>query len=766
MNEGLIRVLLVEDDPEDYLLTSDVLGDIKGMQFDVDWAKTYEAAIAALEQQRHDIGLVDYQLGKHTGLEVLQGAKKLGCRIPLVMLTGQDDRKIDVKAMEAGAADYLIKGRIDAPTLERTIRYTIEHVRTTETLRQSEENFRQVIASISAHIYQMERTADGAWQNHYLSPNIKALTGHPYEKFVSGSDFLATLVYPLDKQITVAHLKKLSQGQNSQVTYRLVRADGEIIWVNDDARVVKDAVHGRLVVYGVVTDVSERVSSNEALASRAVELETVAQVSTAIVTIMNRNELLQTVANLTKERFDLYHVHIYLLDTAGDMLNVVAGAGIIGERMVAEGWRIPLQKERSLVARAARSRKPVVVNDVLADPDFLANPLLPDTRSELAVPLIAGSQLLGVLDVQSDYVEHFTDDAISIQSTLAAQIATALQNAEQYELTQQVTDQLGKRVRELNCLNEVGREMEATPPVAQLLRWVTQRIPAAMQYPEQCVVAIEFDDELYGLAEAVALPAQMTHGLYIKGYLMGRVYIAYTEKHDFLDEESAMLGAVASRLSGYIENRRLLDETAAVLAEVKQSQEMLETVINATPDWIFIKDREHRYRLANQAYADSMKITPKEFIGKNDLEIGFPEDIVRGNPEKGIRGFWPDDREVMESGQTKIIEVEPAVIDGRPVYLSTVKVPLRDRENNVWGVLGYVRDITEREQLLAQVEQRARREQAIRQITEKMRAAASLEQLVKTTAQELGERLSAGHAVVVLGLDTSTKFSGQSENGR
>lgn len=444
----------------------------------------------------------------------------------------------------------------------------------------------------------------------------------------------------------------------------------------------------------------------------------------------------------------------------------------------------------------------------------------------------------------------------------------------------QIEEALAKRVKELNCLNEIGREMEEATPLPELLLWVSQRIPQAMQYPALSRVAITFEEQLYGLAEAVDLPAQITHGLYIKGKVLGRVYIAYTEKHNFLDEESAMLGAIATRLSGYIENQRLLRETEAALAEtetlareqtvlkelgqaltarlnvyevlqeayrqtsrlidttnfyiglydpaneeisfplqvseseidmeitvikasqglagymvrnrvgllfednvrarqealgikmvgeeakswlgvpmligdevlgvmavqshttpglyqehdrelltaianqvaialqnarhfettqstlteVRQSQELLQTIIDATPDWIFIKDREHRYRLVNQGYANSLHLTPADFIGRNDLELGFPEDIVMGNPEKGIRGFWADDREVMERGEIKLVEVEPAVVDGRPIFLRTVKVPLRDAAGEVWGVLGFVSDITEREQLLADLE--------------------------------------------------------------
>lgn len=120
-----------------------------------------------------------------------------------------------------------------------------------------------------------------------------------------------------------------------------------------------------------------------------------------------------------------------------------------------------------------------------------------------------------------------------------------------------------KRAAELRCLNDIGQEIERTPPVPQLLQWVAERIPPAMRYPDLCRVAIQFQGQVYGTPAAIDLPAQMTHGLYVGGELLGRVYIAYTEKHDFLDEESALLGAVASRLGGYIENRRLFEQTEA-----------------------------------------------------------------------------------------------------------------------------------------------------------------------------------------------------------
>jgi PAS domain S-box-containing protein len=100
--------------------------------------------------------------------------------------------------------------------------------------------------------------------------------------------------------------------------------------------------------------------------------------------------------------------------------------------MVVRGHSIPLDREQSLVARAARERNGVTVNDVTQSPDFLPNPLLPETRSELAVPMMVGEQVIGVFDVQSEIAGRFTDSDIAVQTTLASQVASAIQNARSY----------------------------------------------------------------------------------------------------------------------------------------------------------------------------------------------------------------------------------------------------------------------------------------------------------------------------------------------
>jgi GAF domain-containing protein/HAMP domain-containing protein len=179
-------------------------------------------------------------------------------------------------------------------------------------------------------------------------------------------------------------------------------------------------------------------SLEQRVAARTKDLATVAEVGTATATILEVDKLVQAVVDLSKERFNLYHSHIYLSDEAGENLVLASGAGEPGRQMVAEKRSIPLDSEQSLVARAARERQGVIVNDVTQAPDFLPNPLLPDTRSELAVPMIAGGKVIGVFDVQSDQVGRFTDSDINIQTTLAAQVATSIQNVRLFESTQKI----------------------------------------------------------------------------------------------------------------------------------------------------------------------------------------------------------------------------------------------------------------------------------------------------------------------------------------
>ena len=136
MDNQPVRILLVDDDEDDYILTRDLLTESQGTRFEVEWVSEWDSALEVMGQNQHDIYLLDYRLGKHNGLELLQQAVANGCRAPIILLTGQGDREIDIEAMKAGAADYLDKSQLRAPLLERSIRYAIERKRSEQKIRE------------------------------------------------------------------------------------------------------------------------------------------------------------------------------------------------------------------------------------------------------------------------------------------------------------------------------------------------------------------------------------------------------------------------------------------------------------------------------------------------------------------------------------------------------------------------------------------------------------------------------------------------------
>jgi Flp pilus assembly CpaE family ATPase len=121
-----IRILLVEDDEDDYTLTRELLAEVEDEEFDLVWAPTYEDAILEIRRGGYDIFLVDYRLGRRSGLDLLCGPLQEGRLGPVIIITGQDAREVDVEAMKHGAAGYLVKSELRSRHLARTLRYAIE----------------------------------------------------------------------------------------------------------------------------------------------------------------------------------------------------------------------------------------------------------------------------------------------------------------------------------------------------------------------------------------------------------------------------------------------------------------------------------------------------------------------------------------------------------------------------------------------------------------------------------------------------------------
>lgn len=208
---------------------------------------------------------------------------------------------------------------------------------------------------------------------------------------------------------------------------------------------------------------------------RARNLQAVIDLSERVAEVTNLDQLLRDISDISRDQFELYHAHVYMIDE-DDQLRLVAGAGYVGEQMVLEDRSINLNDPNSVVARAARSFDNVVINDVRRSVNFLPHPLLPNTRSEMAIALLGRGRLMGVLDLQSDRTGFFNAERIVVMEAVAAQVATAISNATLFASLQRVT-------AHEQALGNISRVVERATTVDEVLQTTVRELGKALRVP-------------------------------------------------------------------------------------------------------------------------------------------------------------------------------------------------------------------------------------------------------------------------------------------
>lgn len=236
------------------------------------------------------------------------------------------------------------------------------------------------------------------------------------------------------------------------------------------------------------------------LQRRAIELETSIGVGQKIISLLDINSLLHAIVHFIKEQYGFSFVGIFLLDAASDSLVIRAASGQNADELMKRGWAIK-KDANSIIGWTATQRQPYFASDVRNDPHYLQNEWSPNTRTELALPLLMGDSLLGVLDIQCERLEVLSAKNIPVMELLASQVAIALQNASLYQSE-------ARRRSQAEILYDVAHAISRTLDFSEVLNLILQELVKIVPY-DRAAVLLREDNALQAVASR-GFPLQIT----------------------------------------------------------------------------------------------------------------------------------------------------------------------------------------------------------------------------------------------------------------
>lgn len=530
---------------------------------------------------------------------------------------------------------------------------------------------------------------------------------------------------------------------------------------------------------------------------RADQLATAAEVSRVANSVLDPDQLIVQVVELIRERFNLYYAALFLMDENGQWARLRHATGEAGRTLLERGHQLEVGGN-SMIGQAVARREARIALDVGKEGVRFANPLLPDTRSELALPLAVGQTVIGAVSVQSTEPNAFSPADITVLQTMVDQVAVSLQNARLFTAAQR---ELAERTRAEALLAgqrrilELIAQSQALPHVLDALaRFVEERSDKAL-----CsILLMDSNGQNLRRGAAPSLPPDFTDtvdGLLIgpragscgtAAYLKQQVITTdivndplWVDYRDWIVSTHGLRAAWSTPILSV--NNQVLGTVALYHREIKaptrrdmelmgiatylagiaiarhQSQQaldyeryLLHTLLENVPDKIYFKDRESRFIRASRGVSTQFSLTQDEIVGKSDFDF-FTEEHARQ--------AYKDEQEMLSTGQNVIGKLERETWPDRPdTWVLTSKLVMRDVGGDVIGSFGISRDVTELKLAQDAAQRRAQLLAAAAEIGRAATASLDVEALLRTSVNLIRDRFGFYHASIFV-IDAKTNMA-------
>jgi GAF domain-containing protein len=434
----------------------------------------------------------------------------------------------------------------------------------------------------------------------------------------------------------------------------------------------------------------ERVAERTAkMERRNLDLALAAEVGQTVSQVRDINGILKDAAEIMRAFFGLYYVQFYLVSPDGKELLLQMGTGTVGEQLVSRGHRLPLD-EQSINGRAAITKRSVVIADTASSPTFRPNPLLPNTRSEIAVPLLAGNNLVGVLDAQSEKSGFLNEETLLAFEPMAGQIAVAIQNSRLVAETQQARTEVEALARRLTRQGW-GEYLDA----------IHKPEEAGFVYEHNQVSPLSAAKGRSMAENALVAPIAVT------GAQVGNLVVEMSGESPIARTEE-LVNAIARQVAEHLESLRLLESAERYRAEAEEASR------RATREgW-----RDYTQKSSQTlSYIYNLKeVLPLNESKQDQSATRLPlkiRDQIIGS--LAIQGLNQNDSEA--------IELINAVAERLSTHIESLRLTRQTEE------------------ALEATRQFGEREQALRQITSAVRGSTDPATILRTAVRELGNLL-------------------------